>query len=38
MRCARTTALAVPGGALVECCATGGALNVLNTVLAWGDS
>jgi hypothetical protein len=35
---ARTTALAVPGGALVECCATGGALNVLNTVLAWGDS
>jgi len=34
----RRTSLVLPGGALVECCATGGALNVLNTVLAWGNS
>ncbi len=34
----RTTLLDVPDGALVERRATGDALNVLNTVLTWGNS
>ncbi len=34
----RKTSLAVPGSALVERRATGDALNVLNTVLTWGNS
>ncbi len=32
----RKTSLVVPGNALVERRATGGALNVLNSVLTWG--
>lgn len=34
----RKTSLVVPGGTLVERRATGGALNVLNTVLTWEQS
>ncbi|MGH3753475.1 MAG: hypothetical protein ACRDRP_12400 [Pseudonocardiaceae bacterium] len=34
----RTTSLVVPGSARVERRATGDALNVLNTVLTWGNS
>lgn len=34
----RTTSLVVPGGTLVERRVTGGALNVLNSVLTWGNS
>lgn len=34
----RRTSLVVPGSALVERRATGDALNVLNTVLTWGNS
>jgi hypothetical protein len=34
----RKTSLAVPGNALVESRVDGDALNVLNTVLTWGES